>query len=68
MQKFFCDICDTEIEAHNMRKEREYTLTKSSDVEGRPIGRTVIVQIKIKQGEVCETCAKKAVMEGQEHH
>jgi hypothetical protein len=43
-------------------------LTKSSDVEGRPIGRTVIVQIKIKQGEVCETCAKKAVMEGQEHH
>ena len=68
MQKFFCDICDTEIEAHNMRQEREYPLTKSSDAEGRPIGRTVIVQIKIKQGEVCETCAKKAVMEGQEHH
>jgi hypothetical protein len=66
MQKFFCDLCDAEIEAHNIRKEREYTLTKNSDAEGRPIGRTIIVQVKIKQGEVCEPCAKKIVMEGHE--
>jgi hypothetical protein len=66
MQKFFCDLCDAEIEGHNVRKEREYTLTKSSNAEGRPIGRTIIVQVKIKQGEVCEPCAKKIVMEGHE--
>jgi hypothetical protein len=41
-------------------------LTKSSDAEGRPIGRTIIVQVKIKQGEVCEPCARKIVMEGHE--
>jgi len=59
MQKFFCDLCETEIPAHNVRRDREYMLTK----EG---GHTVIVLMKLKQGDVCEACAKKVIAEGRE--
>ena len=34
--------------------------------EGQSLGRTVIVLMKIKQGEVCETRAKKVIAEGRE--
>jgi len=45
MQKFFCDLCDAEIAAHNVRRDREYVLTKSGP-DGRPGGHTVIVTAK----------------------
>lgn len=67
MQKFFCDLCDAEIPAYAVKKEREYTVNRKALLDEK-LGRTVIVQVKIKQGEVCEACAKKVVMEGQEHH
>jgi hypothetical protein len=65
MQKFFCDLCDAEIPAHNVRRDREYMLTKP-EADGRPGGRTIIVLMKLKQGEVCEACAKRVINEGRE--
>ena len=59
VQKFFCDLCDVELPAWAAGKTRTYALAK----EGKHL---VIVEVRPKQGEVCETCLKKVIAEGQE--
>jgi|AmaraimetFIIA100_FD_contig_101_923449_length_1096_multi_3_in_0_out_0_3 hypothetical protein len=58
-QKFFCDMCDVELPAWSASKTRTFGLA----IEGKHL---VIVEVRTKQGEVCEACMKKVIAEGQE--
>ena len=56
MKKYFCDLCGQE--QNRLFLDREYYISKES-------GPTLTVTIRVKQGDLCEDCARKVAYEGK---
>jgi hypothetical protein len=58
MVRFFCDLCGEEMRARFMKGE--YYSTK----DNKP-GTMLIVGMHVRQGDLCEPCARKIAGEGK---